>query len=537
MSASPTDFNQRSWSILLAGVFVATAVFHTVLVILRPGFITDDFLIFSMVKSGPIRLFAFDPTDQFYLASRPLTFLWFWILDQLMSPHALVMKFIGVALFSTNCVLVAVFVRLLARTFSFKFDPLLAGLGALTYAFHHNNFYATVWIANQNESLMSGAYLLSLIAVLRYVLTGRTWYLVAGIFAFTVSALFKQQSLHFPLLFLLIVFRFPNILDVRKRKTLIIGSVVAGGIAAILAVLGSHVYLFGAEPGSVDLMGALWKKPFSIAGTFLYVCLPAWYMEIYNHFLFHKSHVVVPVMLIALVLFFLLRRSRISSGHILTTVLVYIIISFPRMFANRSDRINTLQVLWCIAMLAVFLMDAQYRKIWRYGTAIVVLGAHIAGTVNGFARYHAWNHELDAEYQQIMAIASENDRLVVVSCTADYSIRYQTGFMRTGRFEVDRTYETLSIRVRFPEDMSALVPRPYLTCRIKGDRLTVESPSSFVSVSVDRREKGFPIIERHAGWENRWDRKVVFQLPKEYVEVHKFCYYDGSMWRMIAKER
>jgi len=537
VSASPTDFNQRSWSILLAGVFVATAVFHTVLVILRPGFITDDFLIFSMVKSGLIRLFAFDPTDQFYLASRPLTFLWFWILDQLASPHALVMKFIGVALFSTNCVLVAVFVRLLARTFSFKFDPLLAGLGALTYAFHHNNFYATVWIANQNESLMSGAYLLSLIAVLRYVLTDRIGYLAAGIFAFTVSALFKQQSLHFPLLPLLIVFRFPNILDVRKRKTLIVGSVVAGGIAATLAVFGSHVYFFGAEPGSVDLVGSLWKKPFSIAGTFLYVCLPAWYTEIYNHFLFHKSHVVVPVLLIALVVMFLHRRSKGSSGHILTAVLVYVIISFPRLFANRSDRINTIQVLWCIAVLALFLMDAHYRKIWRYGAAIAVLGAHIAGTVNGYARYHAWNQALDAEYQQIMAIASENDRLVVVSCTADYSIRHQTGFMRTGRFEADRTYETMSIRVRFPEEMSTLVPRPYLSCRIEGDQLTVESPSSFVSISVDRRGNDYPIIERHAGWENRWDRKVVLQLPREYIDTHEFCYYDGSAWRMIVKER
>jgi hypothetical protein len=261
-------------------VLLIDIVYYGILILLEPGFQTDDFVVFSNIKanSSPI---SYNPKEIFYLFIRPISYFSFWLDYHLFGEYAIAMKIVSLLLFLGFLSLFYYFLIKVSEVTNIRFNGISAFFACLIFSFHADTMLWITWISNRTELLYMFFYLCSLIFVFNYFTSPKsTWgYLIGYIVCYILSIFSKQQSLHLPLLIIMIVFTLRNSINKEKLSLLLKSSICLSFIIPFFSIL--NFFLYG---GKLDIMQNLWKKPFSIVGILVYSIFPFWADNIYGFF-------------------------------------------------------------------------------------------------------------------------------------------------------------------------------------------------------------------------------------------------------------
>jgi hypothetical protein len=335
-------------STLLLLSFLAGILFINIF----PGFISDDYYIYRVVK-GTAAPVCTNPEEIFFLFLRPVSWFSFYIDQNVFSGFSYPAKLFSLSL---HLVLIYILYQLCCLVQGFagkdKIDYTAVVLAVLIFTVHPDVVMYLAYLNNRTELLMILFYAASVLVFLKYcnkTISKYTFILLAPAL-YTLSILSKQTGIHLPLLFLLALF----LLDINKemRKVIIIVSI----IMIMIAVFFSYINYTLIDIDSA-ILSSFWKKPFAMAGTFLFVTVPFAAEDIYSYFIMNKVSAVVIAFVLSFVLSFYAIKKRFIKQAVIASLFI-IILFYPRILHTGGGRINT-HLLLCMSMIIVLLAGSS----------------------------------------------------------------------------------------------------------------------------------------------------------------------------------
>lgn len=361
-----------------------------------PDYYSDDFLVFFYIQESLQTLTLPGLTTPFYLGLRPG---FVFILSLL---HFITADPVFTKIFLLFCSLALVFISwriitLAGKLYGFTPTGVIIAMGLFFIAFHPDTLYSVFWISNGNELLMTIFYAGSIYSLLLLMQNGKTGYLLFSLVLFLISASMKQTGLHLPFLAALFLTVYPpgGSKESHRRTVYILAG--AGILAAAVSAFLHASTQYAGILGSIDV----WKKPFAVAGTLLYVLNPEAGSRLYGYFLMNKLYAVIAAVPVTAAAGWYIYRKRVSMGKIFFWLAVFLLIFYPRMMAPGGDRVNMIQVFWAgVAGIAIgsFYPKGKTAVLLLYIFAIVSSVQYSVRAAEGFReRKEAllqMNHEL-----------------------------------------------------------------------------------------------------------------------------------------------
>jgi hypothetical protein len=522
------ELKTNTYNRVLILLMSLTACYGAVLIGLFPSFHTDDFLVFSYIEAHKAIPVAVDPSADFYLFFRPLSYLFFWIDYQIFGANAVLMKMFGFLIFLSLTYVVFKILSLINEEYKLNAHPVLLAFTTFFFVSHPDMLHCIVWISNANELLMISLYVLAVFVFLKTKM--RTALSVAlVIFLSLLSVLAKQQSLHFILLaglFLLQTAGKENKDASRKAKVIIIVGLLV--IAVYIAVSGA---LMQTESNAISY---LWKKPFAVLGTVIYILIPIGGEKTYQFFIVHKGAAVVAGVLgfgAAAVCYV---RSK-HRKKILWFLIMSLVVFFPRMLAHGGDRVNSVQVFWLCVIVFIILARFHSNKLLLAGF-FVLLGLNIVTSALFEYNYIASNQFQEKTDGEINAITRgrESDYLILIAGDTyllDYSTHFaavkkfgKTGY-KVAPFMVNNMLETSNNR----EGIETV------RCELCNDEIRISTALPHAYLSVDKTNPlsgSITILETRDSDVGRGFSYIRCTLPRKESSLQKI-YFDGRQWKRL----
>ncbi len=481
----------------LAVVMGLIVVVYVFLIKAVPGFITDDYYIFYLINKEPSSLFVHNPAEKFYLFYRPISYLYFRFLYALFGSDPILMKAATLAL-----LLVAIFLLMgITDRFASYFRKEVSIFGSLLIpffvAFHPDIIESVLWISDANELLMVTFYLLALYIV-SGILLGKYrpnfGSIVIAVLAFVLSVLSKQQSLHFPLLLGAFLLWKGKEIEQDKRRALWIIAGITLGIMAV--ILWSNVTLYLTRDSSENLFMVIWKKPFALAGTLLYILFPLYGLEIYSYFLMHKIVAITVSIFCVLICYVLIRKKYIPFKTITVYSLVIVIIFFPRIFLPASDRINVLQV-FCIGTMFFAAITGNKVKMIRF-SAVLIVCSLLAGSI-AFQKYRSetdYANKMNFDLEQFLS-HQQGKTFVLAYYLPISTTQNSLYYVKNNKFGVDSTILYSGVVVR--NSLTSFIKPTGFYSTVRKDTIEVYSSGPNVEIYIDNNTKAPTIIDSTYG--------------------------------------
>ena len=399
-----------------------------------PGFISDDFLIYKkVIDNGSIPIIL-NPREVFYLFLRPISFFTFWMDYQIWGYNSLMMKIVSFAL---HLALIISFYKLLKEVSDFlkiKENRFVLLLIVLLFSSYPANYYWIVWLSNRTELLVALFYCLSFLFYFKFLNQDydKSKYLILSFTFFCLSILSKQQSYHIPFILIILNYLFKERIIFSKRRW--INKLIILEILILVPVISLN--LFSQNNDVAIFISSLWKKPFAIIGSLLFIINPYFGEYLYTFFLLHKevSFFLAVFLLLLLSIFFLRYRNKFPFNDAVAIVVLILVSYFPRVFTISDGRINTVQVI--IFVMLLFLLQRRLSKNIYYIIIVSILIVNIFTTIlffdvnKGIQKYHRETME------ELSSIADQNTFML-----AKYdlylnkvAVSYELYFIRNGKF-------------------------------------------------------------------------------------------------------
>lgn len=403
-----------------AGVFIWYA----------PGYYSDDFLVFFYIQECLSTLSFPGLTTPFYLGLRPGFVLFLSLLHSISADPVFTKMFL---LFSVLLLLFFSYriIILAGKLYGFVPSGMILFTGLLFITFHPDTLYSVFWISNGNELLMTLFYAGSIYSLLLMMQKGKPIYLLLCLLLYVISVSMKQTGLHLPFLAALFLSVYtPG--DRRESQKSTVYILTAAGILISAASIWLHASSqYAGILDSIDL----WKKPFAVAGTLLYVLNPEAGSRLYGYFLINKLYAVLAAVPVTAAAVWYIYRKRLRAGKIIFWLAVLALIFFPRMMAPGGDRVNMIQVFW--AGIAGILLVSFYRKgkaavLLLYIFAIVSSVQYSAKAAEGFRERKEVLQQMNHELADLSGGKPEEYLLVTPPDTWMYPYLY--GYYAAGKF-------------------------------------------------------------------------------------------------------
>jgi hypothetical protein len=344
-----------------------------------------------------------------------------------------------------------------------------------------------------------------------------------------MSILSKQQSLHLPFLFLFFVWYKKRINT--SKHGLILLCVIA--FEVIIVICYSFLNASMHQPASLIFLESLWKKPFSLFGNLLIIANPFYGEIFYNYFILHKELAVALTFVLGSLIFFALFKSKKVNSSILV-LLVYLILSFPRMFVASGSRVNSIQVLFLIIVVFNFII-LHKEKVAQY----VVIFFLVLNTLTICKFYFIdkyYNNTYTQRINKLISVYDENTFLLIskdplmISCQYYYLKNNQYSYKSLKMVPI--LYSEL-ISVNYAEDI------PKVTAWQKNNIITIKALNDFFFLTINPSEvPNYQFnpknLQVHYGKSGRGYSSIEFEISDE-MKGKKIIYHDGVDWRILTQ--
>jgi hypothetical protein len=494
-----------------------------------PDFMGDDYLIFTYISQHPSKPIALDPNIDFFLFTRPLSYLNFWLDYQLFYNNAVLMKFESLFLFSLCVILLYFTLHIVIKYLDIQISEDLVLLGVLVFLFHPDSLILNIWISNRAELLNLIFYLLSIYSFFLFFLKIQKRFLLISFISFLFAILSKQQGLHLP--FILLLFYFMSLKNKINFDKKIITTYFLSSFL-ILVVITSFNILYGNESLTIALEN-YWKKPFSLIGITVYALQPMLGERLYNYFIFHKIlSLVILILLIAGTVIFARRffYKRNANKRMIFSLFIFYLISFyPRIFGEGANRINSIQIFWLILILititAYFLRNYKYRVVLFSILIFLNLGNLILNLGN--------QKDIILINKNKFEIYKRNykdNKIYLIADPGIFTFPYQLHFLRTSNFGMDLILNS-SIYFFPVISSSSIINAKKIRCEKNSNMIKVETVSDDTFLLYNRKE--FPeLLKLTNSKSGRGYSSIVFKIPPADTDK-MLIYFDGEKWQEL----
>ncbi|MEW6061259.1 MAG: hypothetical protein AB1600_04880, partial [Bacteroidota bacterium] len=485
---------QRNYGVLALFGIVSIYMFF---IVRLPGYITDDYYIFHLVSKASSSWYIDNPQEKFYLYYRPITYLYFYLLYHIVGNNPLAMKGIAVVVLLCTLLLMVGIIVQLSRYFKKDISTIGMMLSVAFVVFHPDVLQSVLWIANINELLMSMLYLLAVYTICDILLQQSSIKgvkIAIAILAFACSVLTKQQSLHLPILLIMFLVWKGKELEVEKKRALWIIAVVT--LVLMFVVLLPNVKIFAERVGTENLLESLWKKPFALAGSLLYIIFPLYGLEIYSLFLVNKVYALGAAVVGFGGLVIVLKKYKIWSLHsIIVGTLLIVVIFFPRLFLATSDRINTLQVV--VTAIVAVIVVGRSKKLIAIVALIVLLT--MAGGMKSFFNLQQAVQFFDKTNRELLLFVQKKENTSYVMTYSEPFLPTVSSlfYLKHGKFGIDTSLQNSGVVVR--NNLTGLVQPSAVYVSISFDSIHVDLKDRFSSIYLDKNLKQPKILKATSG--------------------------------------
>ena len=330
------------------------------LVFLHNSFLKDDFLIFSQICHKISIPISTNPSEEYFLFTRPLVYFSFWLDYNMWHTWAAGMKLTSLAFHLINANILFYLLLLFKKYLKKQIPNYFILLIAIAFSFYPDNLVSIIWISNRTELLSTLFYSAAILAVFKYLISAKNnnWILSLYFLFFLFSLLSKQQGIHLPILIFVMLYIFRDKIPVErfyKVRNLSITGIFLSIFFSFLNLVLYTSYL----PNFPEFFQ---KKPFSLIGIILYVINPFLGEYIYSYFIFHKSLALILFLTIIIISLILYMYKRPPIKNLVLICLLTGIIFYPRIFAVGGDRLNSIMVFWFYTAIGLYVIIKSHKR-------------------------------------------------------------------------------------------------------------------------------------------------------------------------------
>ncbi len=348
---------EKKDAVLVASLAILTIGFYLPAIISFPYFYADDFYVLAQLKNSFVISLSEIKKVFYFVGLRPLSAFSLSLDYHLWGMNAIYYKFESLVLHAATICVFYFLVRIVLLEYTGKPNRTIQFLFSLLLAVHSDLFWGVVWIADRTEVLMLFFYVLLLLLTFRFLQTRRTLYYVGMLIAFLAAVLSKEQPLHFPVLFiiLLLLHEWRAGIRIDVKKALLLAAPFL--IIAIFYTAIHQTYAFYTTTFQILL-----RKPLAFIGTLLYCIFPLAAGPIYYFFYHHFILSLVILAIVVGVIFAVSLRSWRSVMPYAISLLIVLVAFVPRIFNWSGGRINSLQIAVLILLMALWLGTKTRKK-------------------------------------------------------------------------------------------------------------------------------------------------------------------------------
>ena len=468
-------------------ILIINVLLYAVIILIYPGFISDDYLIFTHVSQNPQQLISLNINEPFFLFFRPVSYFTFWVdyhvfhLPWLMKCFSLL---IHLGLITVIFQIIKNFSLLLDK----KLDNTLLFICLLLFSLHLDVLTWIYWISDRTELLCLFFYSLTILYFIKYYINHKKLYLFFIFIFFLLSILSKQQGAHLPFLFLSL-YIFLRI----KKKTILDNKFVYVSLAMLTITLIYSYINFSYYSSDLDVISNFYKKPFSLIGNILNTIIPVISWRLYNFFILNKKLALLLLLffIIIFVIFFI--KKKWSIHNILPPLAFLLIISFPRIMAVGTQRINSIYLFWLIVSLYLYFIynGGKYKRKLISIAMIIYACSFIYRVFDEIVILK--NYELETIELKKLVESKPNQKFTVVTAENSEILPYKLFYFRHHSFGYDSTLDILPVyfdRSLIYYDVEKY-KYPLIDVAINGDTLKMHSNDELLYFIIDNRGKDF----------------------------------------------
>ncbi len=521
----------------LALIAFVNLIFYLPIIFSSLKFYDDDFIIFAYINNNPSSPVITDPSAQYFLFMRPLSYFSFWIDYTLFADNYIALKFINLLIHIFFIVVLYLTLSQISKKFNLPADPKIILLLCLIISIHLDSLLWISFICNRTEQLMILFYALSLFYFLKYIEMSKRSYLILSCLYFLLSVLSKQTGLHLPLIFLLFIY---YLYYTKKtiwlfNKELTRFFIFAFAIIFLSSILNLYLY-----KNQVSLPENLWKKPLTIFSIIIHTIIPLYSNYIHNFFILNKIYAIILFFLacsiIYLSILFVKKRYKISNEKILLLIALCILIFIPRVFAIGSQRLNGVILVW-FSILFLFINKVINSK------KIIYSFLTISFLFNLFSFYVRANDLIvgdkykEQNFSDLVQHLKTNSGKTLILCSDTYDVlpyKYyyytQNEFGKFNRlFTVPIFYEPILVN----HDLSFYKKR-FLIIEKKLDKFILTTIDPLIYLLIYDNDENIDRIRIHkkeTSESGRGFKKIVFSITPEFQkQFENIIYFDGLDW-------
>jgi len=512
--------------IFFAGAIVAV---YSVVIFLIPGFITDDYYIFTYIKNYSNLPIALNPKIEFFLFYRPFSFFSFWIDYNLFQTNSILMKFHSLIFFAGSSTLILLVIKKLSEKLNWGLSPLIIFLFAGIFVLHFDNFTSVFWISDRTEILAFFFYVSAIYYFLKIEDHSDKKYKIFITILFICSFLSKQSSLHLP--FILIVLEWViNNKNINRSIRLYIPQI-------ILMVIFTLINLYSNSNQSLEILTQFWKKPFSFLGILGYSFNNYLGDIIYNFFLFHKKFaILLGGFGLAFGIFLIIKKMRRDLIKRLIPFLILLVISaFPRLYVVGGRRLNTIQIFLLIVFFAAFigyLKNNNKIKILRVFIYFWFAGTIIT-TVFDIQREIIIQKLTAERISQFNTLFKQYPEVKILEINDIMLLPYQSYFydnMIFGKYQMDKNTFHFGA-INYSNDS---VKEVKVKAALVGNLIILNSNSENIILNYDQKYDEKYILSHKNNTAGRFGySQIVIDYKKLNPMNKKIIYYNGEQWLFL----
>jgi hypothetical protein len=280
------------------------------------------------------------------------------------------MKFSLLAFLFVTLVMMQATLTNIMRFLGHSFSPMISALLLVSVGMHPDTVQSILWISNGNELLMVFFYLIAAYLI-SAVISGKKepgyGIMAATVFAYILSILTKQQSLHLPLVIFLFLWIYRKSVSAYVRRYLRTTSAIM--LIAMIIVLAINAELFINRDVTGSLFFSWWKKPFAMAGTIIYLLFPLYGWELYSWFMKNTVVTMTITGISAIVIILYICIKSVDVKKWLYFCAICMIFFFPRISLPAQDRVNVMLVFTIIPL--IFIIASNVKTISKYVLIVI----------------------------------------------------------------------------------------------------------------------------------------------------------------------
>lgn len=505
-------------------------LFYLPVIVYFPGFIADDYILFSFIQNGIFNPLISDPSAQFFLFTRPVSYLSLWIDYNLFADNYQLIKL--VSLFYHIIFIISIYFLFLniSKRFNLRILPFAITLLCVLFSIHLDSLIWVYWISNRTELLMILFYVWSILAFIKYYSTLLNKFLYYSLLFYLLSILSKQSSLHLPFI-LMLVFIY------HKKEGVYINRKLIYFFAIFFLLLISFSLLnFILYSEYFQVTNNFWKKPLTFFGILFHSTMPLLSGYVHNYFIMHKLTAIVLLLTLLSIAITILFYKKYNPRKISLVILISVIVFYPRIFAIGGNRLNSVVVLWlCIALL--FYLSSVKNQLMIYVSLPVLLIFYTYSFINRSKNLLSIFEFENKNFSGLVNYFNTADSKSLVLCSDSYDIlpnKYH--YYKTRKFGLDSSiisspvfYELVLVN----HDLS-LFNKDFIRCIKIGKAYQITSTDPLIYLLINKFNNNFGqfriLNEVESGSGRGYKEVLIAPVMSIENEIRNVIYFSGTRW-------